>query len=395
MRILVVHNYYRGFCGEDAVFDTETTALKAYGHKVVTYTRHNDELTNKSTIGMVIDTIWNHSIIKPLRSLIRMHGIEVVHYHNTFPIISPAAYYAAHMEGIPVVQTLHDFRFICMNSWLFRDGKICEDCISPSSFLPGIRHNCYRNCKTASAVKAIMLMAHRKLRTWNNVVDAYIALTDFVKQKFVTSGFLPSDKIFVKSNFVYPDPGIGTGNGGYALFAGRLSSEKGIATLIEAWRKITNQLPLKILGNGPLASLAEEATRTIDGVQWLGHLDRTEVYKLMGKAKVIIVPSICYEGMPLTIPEAFATGTPVISSNIGSMASINIHMQTGLHVNAGKPESLVNAVDWTLANPDKLHQMRLNARAEFEAKYSVTRNIEMLINIYESTIQRYNLPKGT
>jgi glycosyltransferase involved in cell wall biosynthesis len=387
MRILVAHNYYQQPGGEDAAFAIETAALGVYGHKVVSYTRHNNELNGQSGIRMAVNTVWNHSQIKPLQLLIREHQIEVVHFHNTFPSMSPAVYWAVRREGVPVVQSLHNFRLICLNGLLFRDGEPCEDCILRRSSLPGIYHACYRHNTAASTVTATMLEVHRLIRTWANAVDIYIALTDFAKQKFIDRG-LPADKIQVKSNFIYPDPGIGFGNGGYALFVGRLSEEKGIATLIAAWRRVAGKLPLKIVGDGPLAPLVAEASRTIDGVQWLGHQDKTEVYRLMGDAKVLVIPSEYYEGMPLTLLESFAKGTPVISSNIGAVASININEYTGIHFSVGIPDSLVDAINWVLANSDVLPEMRLNARAEFEAKYSVEQNIAMLVNIYELARRR-------
>ena len=225
-------------------------------------------------------------------------------------------------------------------------------------FLPGIRHKCYRNSLATSVITATMLTAHRLMRTWSKRVNAYIALTDFARAKFIEGG-LPADKIHVKPNFVQHDTGVGSGAGEYALFVGRLSKEKGLALLIDAWRHIGAHLPLKIVGSGPLESLCTDAAASINGVQYLGPKSPDEVGRLMGDAKVLIVPSEWYEGFGLVIIEAFAKGTPVISSDIGSMAAINIHNYTGIHFPVGNIAGLVAAANWVVNNPATTCQWRL------------------------------------
>src|SRR5205814_1104988 len=168
---------------------------------------------------------------------IRAQRPRVAHFHNTFPLISPAAYYAARAEGVGVVQTLHNFRLLCPNALFFRDGKVCEDCLGRPVAWPGVVHGCYRGSRAASAATAVMTAAHRALGTWRTAVDVYVALTEFSRQKFIAGG-LPAEKIAVKANFVYPDPGPGAGAGGYAVFVGRLSAEKGVETLLAAWRPL-------------------------------------------------------------------------------------------------------------------------------------------------------------
>ena len=381
MRILMVHNYYQQAGGEDVVFAAETALLRASGHTVVQYTRHNDELNDHSRLHAAIATIWNPSIIGPLRASIRDNHIDVVHFHNIFPLISPAAYYAARREGVAVVQTLHNYRLLCLNAALYRNGNICEDCITAKSLLPGIQHACYRNNRAASAITATMVTAHRWLRTWSTMVDAYITFNEFTKQKLVAGG-LPAAKLHIKPNFIAPDPGIGTGTGDYALFVGRLTEEKGVATLLTAWPQLAGRLPLKLIGDGPLAPVVQAAAANHSNIEWLGRKDQAEVRRLMGAARFLVVPSQWYEtGGPLVILEALATGTPILSADLGPLA--NIADYTGRLFTAGDPSSMVAQVHWLLDHPDVLAQMRLNARAEFEAKYTAAQNVKLLLDIYE------------
>lgn len=252
MKVLLIHNYYQQPGGEDQVFASEAALLEAHSHCVVRYTVHNDRVAEMSPLPLVQATLWNKTVHRELRTLICKERPQVVHFHNTFPLISPAAYYAAKAEGVPVVQTLHNYRLLCPSQGgiLLRNGEVCEDCLGKFWPWPGIVHSCYRDSKAATTVHAIMLSLHRALQTWTTMVDVYIALTEFARQKFIQGG-LPSEKIVVKPNFVYPDPSPGEGQGGYALFVGRLTPEKGIDTLLAAWERLHTKIPLKIVGMVP------------------------------------------------------------------------------------------------------------------------------------------------
>ncbi len=381
MRILFVHNYYQVAGGEDQILQAEADLLELHGHQVYRYTVHNDGIKTISPLVLAGKTVWNQKTYRSLRSLVREQEIQVVHCHNTFPLISPSAYYAAQAEQVPVVQTCHNYRLLCPNALFLREGRVCEACLT--QFVPwsGVKHACYRGSRAASGAVAAMLTLHRSLGTWTNKVDAYIALTDFARQKLVQGG-LPADKIIVKPNFVHPDPGIGSGQGRYALYAGRLSQEKGIATLLEAWRHLGHKIPLKIVGDGPLSSLVSEATQQIPGIMWLGHQPLEQVYRLLQAAAFLVFPSEWYEGQPRILLEAFATGTPVVASNLGSMSSLITSHQTGLHFQPGDIQDLVAQVEWLLNNSDRLSQMRQIARKEFETTYTAAANYDQLINIY-------------
>ncbi len=377
--ILSVHNYYRQPGGEDRVFASEAGLLEQNGHAVLRHQDHNDRI-RRGAIGTACDAVWNRRTFQRLDSLVRSTAIDVAHFHNTFPLISPSGYYAVRRGGIPVVQTLHNFRLICAGATLSRNGSICEACITRRSLLPGIAHGCYRDSRSATTAVSTMLAVHRAMGTYQSQVDAYIALSEFARRKFIDAG-LPPDRIVVKPNFVSPDPGTGEGRGGYALFAGRLSSEKGIQVLMDAWERLPD-ISLRVAGDGPLAGTARP-----DGVTWLGPLQREQVYGLMKGASVVVVPSVWYEMGPLTILEAFACGTPVIASNLGSMAETIRHRHNGLLFAPGDPEDLARQVRWAFDHPEELREMRANARREYEEKYTAERNYKMLMAIYEMAIE--------
>lgn len=381
MNILMAHNYYQQTGGEEQVFLSECSLLEKQGHQVYRYILHNDQIETTPSLKLLGKTIWNWDVYQEIRLLIQQHKFQVVHFHNTFPLISPAAYYATKAEGVSVVQTFHNYRLLCPNALFLRDGKVCEDCLGKAIPWQGIQHNCYRGSKSASAAVVAMLSTHRLLQTWNHQVDAYIALTDFARDKFIEGG-LPADKIFVKPNFVDPDPGVGEGKGNYALFVGRLSIEKGIDLLLEAWDKLGCKIPLKILGDGPLASQVSKAAQLIPEIECLGRRSMEDVYALMQNAQFLIFPSKWYEGLPRTLIESFACGTPVIAANLGAMSSFVTPYETGLHFQPGNADDLVTQVQWAIAHPELLSNMRSKARAEFEVKYTPENSYLQVLKIY-------------
>jgi glycosyltransferase involved in cell wall biosynthesis len=390
MKILAVHNRYQLPGGEDQVFVDETALLEARDHRVVRYEVHNDQVERVNRLTLAKDTVWNTSAYRELGALIRRERPEVVHFHNTLPLVSPAGYYAARAEGVPVIQTLHNYRLLCPVALFFRDGRVCEDCMGKAVPWPGVVHECYRGSRAASGVIATMLTVHRAMRTWTEMVDVYVALTEFARSKFIEGG-LPAGKIVVKPNFVAPDPGRGQGGGGYALFVGRLAPEKGTGTMLAAWDRLGTRIPLKIVGNGPLRARVVEAARR-SNVEWLGHRPVEEVHALMGKADMLVFPSEWYETFGRVAVEAFAAGTPVIAANIGAVAELVEHGRTGLEFRPGDPEDLVAQVEWAMSHPAELRRMRDEARAEFEAKYTAERNYRALMEIYEAALERKRVP---
>jgi len=356
--------------------------LESRGHEVYRYTLHNDAIKHANPLALTQATLWNGSIYRELRSLIREQQFDVAHFHNTFPLISPSAYYAARDEGVPVVQTLHNYRLLCPNALFFRNGQVCEDCLGKAIYLPGIFHGCYRGSKTASAGVAAMVHLHTLIGTWTNVVDVFIAYSHFALNKFVEGG-LPAHKLEFKTNFLHPAPDPGQGQGGYAVFVGRLSVEKGIGVMLAAWEKLGGRIPLKILGDGPLAGQVEAAAARTPGIEWLGRKPLEEVYQIVGDAAFLVFPSEWYETFGRVAIEAFAKGTPVVAAKIGAIAELVEHGRTGFHFRPSDPSHLAEQVEWLLHHPEQLSQMRQAARAEFEAKYTADQNYQRLMEIYD------------
>jgi glycosyltransferase involved in cell wall biosynthesis len=385
MKVLMIHNYYQQAGGEDRVFQEEAALLESHGHEVMRYSLHNDQVATMDRATLAKNTVWNTSVHRELESLIRRDRPHVAHFHNTFPLVSPASYYAARAAGVPVVQTLHNYRLLCPNALFYRDGRPCEDCMGKAITWPGVVHKCYRGSRAASALVTTMLTAHRVLRTWVGMVDSYVALTEFAKRKFIDGG-LPAENIVVKPNFVHPDPGPGQGSSGHALFIGRLSPEKGVGTLLEAWEHLGRRTPLNIVGDGPLAERVISAANRYSNIEYLGYKPPSEVHSLMQEASMLVLPSEWYETFGRVAVEAFAAATPVIASDIGAIAELVEHGRTGLRFRAGDPKHLAAQVEWLLSRPDEHHRMRREARREFEAKYTADRNYRMLMGIYESVL---------
>jgi glycosyltransferase involved in cell wall biosynthesis len=381
MKILRVHNHYQIRGGEDESCAAEIKLLQDMGHKVEMYTDHNDRIASINPADLTLTTIWSSATYTKVQQILQHQPYDVMHIDNFFPLISPSVYYAAKDAGVRVVQTLHNYRFLCPNGLFFRDGQVCEDCFHKFVPLPAVQHNCYRENKAATAAVATMLTVHRLLNTWKNQVDCYIAMTEFARQKFIEGGF-PAEKIVVKPHFIDPDPGVGSGSGGYALYVGRLSVEKGLDTLLAAWEQLGGEIPLKIIGDGPLSYQVQEAVEKIPGVEWLGRKPVHEVYEIMGEAKVLIFPSKWYETFGRVAIEAFAKGTPVIAANIGAIAELVESGRTGLHFIPGDAQDLAEKIEWVISHPVQLLQMRQEARSEFESKYTAKKNYQQIIQIY-------------
>lgn len=384
------HCYYQWSGGEDSVFDAERELLRSRGVEVVTYVVRNDVLSDMSfgqKARIAVETVWNRSEYWKIREFLRRERVDVAHFHNTFPLLSPAAYAAAQDEDVGVVQTLHNYRLLCPNAQFRRDNRVCEDCKGKTFPAPAILHSCYRNSRATTSVVAGMLAANHVLGTWDKLVDSYIALTEFGRQKFIEGGF-PAERIVVKPNFVFPDPGMGRGDGGFALFAGRHSEEKGIDVLIDAWRLLRNPMPLKILGEGPLTQKLKESAKNLSWVEFMGRVSESEKVRLRSQAAFLVFPSVWYEGFPMVIAEALSSGVPVISSGMGSMTSIIQDGRNGVLFEPGNPDNLAKKIDELVASPEKLLKMRVEARRDAEEKYSIGRNFEQLVGIYRSVIEK-------
>lgn len=374
-RVLLVHNAYQQRGGEDAVVEAEATLLREHGHEVTLYSRHNDEVAGLSRLALARDTLWSPRTGRDLQALISQHRPDVVHVHNSFPLVSPSVYWAAARAGLPVVQTLHNFRLLCPQALLLREGRICEDCVGRVPWR-AVQHGCYRGSAVQSAAVAGMLQLHRGLGTWQRQVTLYIALNAFCRDKFIEGG-LPAERIRIKPNFIdLPAPAPQSREG--FLFVGRFSLEKGLAVLAQALALAPPGTALHAAGSGPDAGLLEGAP----GVQLLGPLPPAAVYAQMARRRALVLPSIWYENFPRTLVEAFANGLPVIASRLGAMATLVEDGVTGLLFRPGDAADLAAKLAWAEAHPAEMQRMGDQARRHYEAELTGPANLQQLRAIY-------------
>lgn len=383
----MLNNKYLFRGGEEIVFEAEVDMLRAHGCTVDILTEDNEKVAELGGLRTAGRGIWSAESYKRVRAQLQSKPYDVMHVHNYFPLLSPSVYYAARAENVPVVQTLHNFRLMCPNGLFYRDGKNCEDCLGKVFPWSAVRHKCYRDSAMASAAVGGMVAAHRLAGTWRDLVDTYIALSEFGRDKFLTAG-LPADKVVIKPNFLARTPDPGTGSGGYAVFVGRVCEEKGVDTLLEAWRRLGQKIPLKIVGDGPYFEAAAAQARDMENVEMLGWQDSDAVYRLIGDASCIVMPSRLYEGQPVVVIEAFAMGTPVIISRTGPLQELVEDEVTGRLFNPGDAPDLAEKIAWMIGNKDKHEAMRVAARDAYDAKFSADRNFELLTEIYRNAGQR-------
>ena len=382
MRVLLVHNYYQQAGGEDVVFEGERSLLVEAGHQVATFTVHNDALAGASPAQMATQTVWNSAAARSISQAVENHRAEVAHFHNTFPVLSPAVYRAAKAAGAATVQTLHNYRLLCANALFYRDGHVCEDCLGGLPW-PAVRHRCYRQSLGASAAVAACQVIHGARGTYRREVDAFVALTTFARDKFIQGG-LPAERLHVKPNFLNEDPGEGTGGGGYALYIGRLTPEKGVRTALDAWENQAGLPPLKVVGDGPLASEVERAAQRNSQITWLGQRPRAEVLELAKEAECLVFPSVWYEGFPMTVVEAYGVGLPVIASRVGALEHLVEDGCTGLLFSPGDAAALSAVVRQFMATDRAA--LRRQARQKFLSHYTGLENLQLLLSIYATAV---------
>lgn len=379
-RVLIVHNRYQHRGGEDAVVESEFQLLRDAGHTVSLYERSNDDISSGGKVSLALQTFWSKRTTLEIGRLIEASKVDVVHVHNTLPLVSPSIYWVAARHRIPVVQTLHNFRLLCPQALMLRNDAPCEDCVGRVP-LPGILHGCYRGSRAQTAVLAGMVTAHRAIGTWTKHITRYIALNRFCRDRFVAGG-LPSERIVVKPNFVDIPLSAGEAPRQGFLFVGRLSREKGTQVIHDALQLGPLGEPLNIIGDGPERGVLEG----IAGANLLGSLQPSSVYGEMRGARALIMPSIWYENFPRTLVEAFACGLPVIASRLGAMATLVDHGQTGILFDPGSPHGLRDAMLWCLKNPEAVEQMSKNARQKYEDELTPASNLKQLRAIYADAI---------
>jgi glycosyltransferase involved in cell wall biosynthesis len=388
MRVLLVHNRYQSSApsGEDAVVAAEEQLLRHGGVEVARYERTNDELAGAGgALRAVLDITWSRRSYRELTAVLERERPDVTHFHNLWYVISPSGYAACRDANVPVVQTLHNYRMFCANGLLLREGRACEDCVGRPPWR-GVVHGCFRSRLHSVPVVGAELW-HRWRGTWTTDIDAFVALSEFARGRFEACG-LPGDRIFVKPNSLAGELPGARGDAGYGVYLGRLSVEKGIEHLLGALHR--HPVPMKIIGDGPLrARLVQLAAEwRLTDVEFTGRLDRDSCLRLLSQASFLVLPSICYENFPMSILEAYACEKPVLASRLGSIPELVEHGVTGLLFAPGDEGELAARLRELMADPGARQAMGRNGRMACEAKYAPARNLELLLGVYRSAIQR-------
>ena len=380
-RVLIVHNYYQIPGGEDTVVSNEKEMLEENGHKVFMYTRHNYEIKKKGIIGKLLfpfETIYSFKTIRDIKRIIREKKIDVVHVHNTFPLISPSVYSTSKKLGAKVVQTVHNFRLLCPAATFVRENKICEECVN-KGLLNSIKHNCYRNSKIQTIIAVLMLKFNRVIGSYKKV-DAYIALTEFNKEKL--SSLIPKEKIFVKPNFCEKPniPIVPIKERKYFMFLGRLDKLKGINLLVEAWKDIKEE-ELIVVGTGPEEEHLKKYIKenNIKNVKLVGYKKKDEAMRLLSKSKALIFPSQCYEAFGMVIIEALKLGVPVITNNIGAMPEMVNNEKFGVIGEIKNKYDIIHLLKKFIEHYSKYRDIELI----FKNRYVDKENYRILKEIYK------------
>jgi glycosyltransferase involved in cell wall biosynthesis len=385
MRILVAHNRYQVGGGEDAVVLDEIDLLRRHGNSVELLEQDNDAIHGlRGKLIASASIFYSSHSRKRMKDAIRAFRPDIVHVHNWFPMLSPSIILEADASGVPTVQTLHNFRMFCANALLFRDGVVCTDCLGKSLPLDGIVHGCYRGSRAGSAIVTAAYAFHRLAHTWN-AVDFFISVSDFQREMLVRGG-LPAEKVVVKPNFVRLETWKAEASReNVALFVGRLSPEKGIGTLLSAWN--TGRIPIRlmIIGDGPMANQVRACAASNQAVDYVGLQPSAAVYLAMAKARFLVFPSECFEGLSRTVVEAFSQGTPVLAADLGAVRELVEDGVTGYRFPPGNVDALV-AGALSFPAGENYERMRVNCRNLFLSKFTAEINYALMTEIYAKAI---------
>jgi glycosyltransferase involved in cell wall biosynthesis len=383
MRILFVHAFYQQLGGEDQTFRAEAELLRARGTTVETFTFDNQEIEGWSSARKLGNLVWNRDSKREIGQVMDSFLPDVMHVQNTFPGMSPSVYSAAADRGIPVIQKMSNYRLFCVNGLLFRDGTNCESCLGKKFAWRAAVHGCYRGNRVMSAAIAASQGLHWAIGTWGKRIAGYVALDEDGKNLFIQAGLDP-EKVFVKPEMLEPFPAAGKGDGGFALFAGRLAPGKGVKTLIKAWKDQPELPPLHLAGDGPLREELEAMAADDAGIRFLGRVPAADLASLMGQALCQVVPSEFKEPFGRVALEAIAKGTPVVASTRGALKNVIRHGVSGTHFSPGDVEGLRTAAHWLLEDADRLAQMRKTARKDALERFSGDANFQALMDIYRA-----------
>lgn len=396
MKILLVHNFYGSSApsGENEVYLAERELLHSRGVEIIEFTRHSDELRSRGTTGVAkgaLTTPWNPVSFARLRRLLERERPDIMHVHNTFPLLSPAVFHASRTFPVATVLTMHNYRTFCAAGIPERSGTPCTECLDRRSVLPSLRHGCYRGSRLATFPLAVMIALHRRFSTWGRHVDAFIALTEFQRDRLAAAG-LPLDRMHVKPHFYAdpPSPLPWSERQDKAIFIGRLGEYKGVHVLIEAWRMWGDDAPaLEVIGEGPERETLQMMARgwADERITFAGQLSFQETQARLARARLLVLPSLCFEGFPMVIREGFALGVPVAASRLGSLPCIVEDGKTGVLFRPGDADDLLAKVKALWGQKERMAEMGKAARNEFERKYTAHANYRQLMAIYEEARQ--------
>lgn len=387
MKILFIHNKYKQYGGEDVAVELETSVLIERGHEVKTIFFDNAGIDNSfSKIGSSLRAIYNFSSAKTVSGTIREFKPDIIHVHNLFFVASPSVIYAAARHKVPVVLTLHNYRLICANALLLRNDQPCELCVQKKFPVHGIKYKCYRDSASGSALVTSITGVHKLFNTWKNKIHTFITLNEFSRSKLLYSSLnISANKMITKPNFV-PDPGkVDHKREDFYLFAGRIVKEKGVHVLTAAFSKMPEE-KIIVIGDGPEKKALQQQFKAYSNICFEGQMDKKQVSEYMNRCKAFICPSIWYEGAPLTIIEAFAVGTPVIASRLGSMAESITDGFNGLHFTPGNADDLCAKIKLFKKETSGDAMFYKNARQTYLERYHPDKHYKAILSIYENAI---------
>jgi glycosyltransferase involved in cell wall biosynthesis len=398
MKILLVHNFYGSAApsGENTVYAAERELLRQHGHTIIEFTRHSDEIINRGIFGTIqgaLATPWNPFSKQALRSVLETEKPDIMHVHNTFPLLSPSIFHATKGFHTATVLTLHNYRTFCAAGIPMHDNVSCTECLDAQSVSPALKYGCYRKNRLVTVPLAIMIALHRRVKTWERHVDGFVALSDFQKDKMVEAG-LAETNVHIKPPFYVnpPSPLSWEERESKVVFVGRLGMEKGLNILIDAWKQWGREAPqLEIIGDGPERVSLQKSVKgngIEDKISFLGQLPFLDVQRRLRLARLLVLPSLCFEGFPMTIIEAFSLGVPVAASDIGPLPNIVKNSESGILYKAGDALSLYHTMREIWDRSDRLCSLGQGARHEFDKKYTAATNYEMLMEIYRTAIEK-------
>ncbi len=384
MRILIIHNHYLEKGGEDGVVDSEAKLLTEHGHNVILYEKSNEDIKRlplfKKIAFFLTELNFSRTVYREIKEIIKKEKPDIAHVHNIFFCITPSVYFALKEENVPIVQSLHNYRFFCVKGSFFERGAVCEKC-KDKHFFNAIIKRCVGNSIFLSSL-LVRLLSKREVFLKN--IDSYIATSKFSRDKFLELG-LEKEKIFLKVNSLTINSGGDTRDSNYALFLGRLVDYKGIETLMEAF-KINPSFNLKIIGDGPLKRKVKKFAFARKNVEWLGSVGRDSVLKAIKNSTFVIFPSECYENMPLVIIECFAFSKPVIASNLGAIKEFVIDGENGILFEPGNAKDLASKIAYLFSRNDERREMGKNAGKTFRGLFDKENNYRALMDIYSKTM---------